>query len=523
MALTKVTFSMIDGASINVRDYGAVGNGTTDDTAAIQSAITAASTSHQMVYLPVGKYKITATLTVPASGYLYMVGDTGAAERNSLDYTKFSTLFFAPTGADKTLLDFGNNCYFNFERTFFVSNDVTQAYTAVLIGVLANYTSQTSATSPFLISQCSFHSWGATALSLGGETYGAVEHCVFSNCTQAIAVNGQGEVTFYENHFSDSANASFTPPANNGDAWIYVYETVTRWDNNIFANSNDYRIWFLFDECTNVSFSGNKMEHPGRTALTYDQIQIKNATILGQTFSFTQNAMTASSATGSFAGRFLSTKGSVQISNLVFCDNTATYGAAVASGIPIIDLTTNKPKSMDISGVYREGSDNAIVKFTTGANEGNEQLFAGLKSTAIRFATFTTRPFTILASQTGATPNFDTNGYISRLISLAQVLPVVMQITTDQSSGDNVSFYLSVDTTKTDKATVTTASYFAQKIYPIRGIYIQTPSLVTAQTLQLLYDSGASASTSTKYTISFTYAIVDERSTSSGDQYFIST
>ena len=523
MALTKVTYSMIANAAINVKDYGAVGDGTTDDTAAIQSAITAASTSHSQVYLPAGKYKITSTLTVPASGYLYLIGDTGAAERNSLDYTKFSTLFFAPSGSDKTLLDFGNNCYFNFERTFFVSNDVTQAYTAVLIGTLANYTSQNSATSPFLISQCSFHSWGATALSLGGETYGAVEHCVFSNCTQAIAVNGQGEVTFYENHFSDSANASFTPPANNGDAWIYVYETVTRWDNNIFSNSNDYRIWFLFDECTNVSFSGNKMEHPGRTAFSYDQIQIKNASILGQTFAFTQNVMTASSLTGSFAGRFLSTKGTVQISNLVFCDNSATYAAAVSSGIPIIDVTTNKPKSMDISGIYREGGDNAVVKFTTGANEGNEQLFAGLKSTAIRFVSFTTRPFTVLASQTGTVPIFDTNGYVARLITLAQVLPVVMQITTDQSSGDNVSFYLSSDTTKLDKATVTTASYFAQEIYPIRGIYIQTPSLVTSQSLQILYDSGASTNTSTKYTISFTYAIVDERSTGIGGQAFIAT
>lgn len=523
MSLTKVTYAMIDGAAINVQDYGAVGNGTTDDTAAIQSAITAASTSHQMVYLPAGKYKITATLTVPSSGYLYMVGETGAAAKNSLDYTKFSTLYFAPSGADDTLIDFGNNCYFNFERVFFVSDDGTQQYNAVSVGVLGNYTSQTSATSPFLISQCSFHDWGGTGLSLGGEVYGAVEHCSFDDCTQAIAVNGQGEVTFYENHFSDSPNASFTPPANNGDAWVYIYQTVTRWDNNIFASSDDYRPWFLFDECTDVSFSGNKMEHPGRTALSYDQIQIYNDSILGRTFSFTQNAMTASSATGSFAGRFISTKGTAQISNLVFCDNSATYGAAVASSIPIIDVSTNKPKSIEVSGVYREGGDNAVIKFASGANEGNEQLFAGLKSTAIRFVTFTTRPFTISAAQTGANPNFDTNGFVARLITLAQILPAVMQITTDQSSGDDVSFYLSADTTKLDKATVTSAIYFAQEIYPIRGIYIQNPSLVTAQSLQLLYDSGASADPTTKYTISFTYAVVDERSTGIGGQAFIST
>jgi len=45
---------MIDGASINVKDYGAVGDGATDDTAAIQAANTAGWT----VSIPVGTYKV---------------------------------------------------------------------------------------------------------------------------------------------------------------------------------------------------------------------------------------------------------------------------------------------------------------------------------------------------------------------------------------------------------------------------------------------------------------------------------
>jgi hypothetical protein len=42
--------------SINVRDYGAVGNGSTDDTAALQAAFNAAATSGKTVWLPPGTY-----------------------------------------------------------------------------------------------------------------------------------------------------------------------------------------------------------------------------------------------------------------------------------------------------------------------------------------------------------------------------------------------------------------------------------------------------------------------------------
>ena len=58
MSLTKVSFSMIDGAIANALDYGAVGDGVTDDTQAIQNAINAAG----KVYLPAGTYKITSPL-----------------------------------------------------------------------------------------------------------------------------------------------------------------------------------------------------------------------------------------------------------------------------------------------------------------------------------------------------------------------------------------------------------------------------------------------------------------------------
>ena len=62
MALTKANNRMIDGAEINVLDYGAIGDGVADDTAAIQAALNASKTSK--VVFPVGKYKVTDTLVV---------------------------------------------------------------------------------------------------------------------------------------------------------------------------------------------------------------------------------------------------------------------------------------------------------------------------------------------------------------------------------------------------------------------------------------------------------------------------
>lgn len=57
MALTQVTYTMISDAPANVRDYGAVGDGVADDTAAIRAAMAAANT----VYFPAGTYLIKGT------------------------------------------------------------------------------------------------------------------------------------------------------------------------------------------------------------------------------------------------------------------------------------------------------------------------------------------------------------------------------------------------------------------------------------------------------------------------------
>jgi hypothetical protein len=64
MALTKATFRMLDGASVNVKDYGALGDGTTDDSASIQLALDSGAS---YVLIPSGVFNIQAMITIPSN------------------------------------------------------------------------------------------------------------------------------------------------------------------------------------------------------------------------------------------------------------------------------------------------------------------------------------------------------------------------------------------------------------------------------------------------------------------------
>lgn len=70
MALTKVTFSMIDGAFINVTDYGADPTGVNDSTAALAAAFAAGN----QLYFPEGTYLVDAAGYPTKRAVLYSTG-----------------------------------------------------------------------------------------------------------------------------------------------------------------------------------------------------------------------------------------------------------------------------------------------------------------------------------------------------------------------------------------------------------------------------------------------------------------
>ncbi|CAM0102484.1 hypothetical protein PODOV084v1_p0044 [Vibrio phage 340E47.2] len=78
--VTKTNNRMIDGSPVNVMDFGAVGDGVTDDTTAMQSAFN----SGFDIYIPPGRYLVTSTINI-GSDYQKIQG--AARENTTIYYT----------------------------------------------------------------------------------------------------------------------------------------------------------------------------------------------------------------------------------------------------------------------------------------------------------------------------------------------------------------------------------------------------------------------------------------------------
>ena len=82
---------------IFVTDFGAKGDGTTDDTNAFQTAIDSAATQGSTLHVPAGNYKITQTLNVPAGVQLRGSG-LGNSKDANINSTTGSRISFNGTG-----------------------------------------------------------------------------------------------------------------------------------------------------------------------------------------------------------------------------------------------------------------------------------------------------------------------------------------------------------------------------------------------------------------------------------------
>lgn len=84
-------FHWKQGVRVDVRAYGAVGDGETDDTDAIRACIEA-STGKTIVF-PAGEWLVTSTITVPEHTTIHGVGDDSVIVFNPSDDPEFTACF----------------------------------------------------------------------------------------------------------------------------------------------------------------------------------------------------------------------------------------------------------------------------------------------------------------------------------------------------------------------------------------------------------------------------------------------
>jgi len=175
---------------VNVLDSGAKGNGTTDDSKAIQAAIdsVAASPTGGMVLFPAGTYLITNTIYIR---YTVCKGITlcGLGSRQSLlSYTGEKELFRVEA-KDKTNAGFIDTI--TFCELGFKGNESKKPTTAIWMKQIE---------SPFLISNCRFEHFGDYAVVLDAFAMeGVVSGCTFNSNTKGLLLNGYNDRVSVEN------------------------------------------------------------------------------------------------------------------------------------------------------------------------------------------------------------------------------------------------------------------------------------------------------------------------------------
>jgi len=226
MSLTKVSYSMIQGAVINVLDFGAKGDGSTDDTNSIQAALNSISTTGT-VFFPTGTYIIT-TLSLPKSCSLMGAGysTTTLKLKNS-----------ATANTDFITTNYQNNV--KISGIFFDGNAANQTYSsdngqnAILVRNSNNVT----------ISECRFLNWGKDGISLYSDNVASdpIENITITNnffessrrC--GVTIISGAKITIANNHFSGLS--SYTPVTNGGITYEPNANTDTLVDLVITGNT----------------------------------------------------------------------------------------------------------------------------------------------------------------------------------------------------------------------------------------------------------------------------------------------
>ena len=167
----------------NVMAYGAVGDGTTDDSAAIQDAVDAAPNGGA-VFFPPGRYRIVTTIATDTPGIVFE--GVGGRSSNEADTAGYGSFIIADAGVDAIAFNSGGGLLHAGPVVRGLGfREAGAGRTSVLLSI--------EAANRWTVSECTFRG-GATGLRLdNGENdcaWGMVEHCCFQQNNYGIDASG---------------------------------------------------------------------------------------------------------------------------------------------------------------------------------------------------------------------------------------------------------------------------------------------------------------------------------------------
>lgn len=241
MSLTKVSYSMIQGAPVNVLDYGAKGDGVTNDTAAIQAAVANGGT----IYFPDGTYEITH---VDLSSNTQIIGESWNTIIHQIAGTQPR-----PGSVDGMFtMNYTNNATPTrnvvFKDLQFRMDLPVGTYTAadeqshIILG---------GHTESIIIDNCFFYGWRGDAVFLGAQMSGvgvptnyvaqnsSITNCRFdginNTCRQGITGGSVDGLYINANYFLNTTNATMPGAIDIEPELPLAYARTITVTNNIFV------------------------------------------------------------------------------------------------------------------------------------------------------------------------------------------------------------------------------------------------------------------------------------------------
>ena len=213
------------GEFVSVKDFGAVGDGTTNDSAAFNSAVAAivASGKKGVLFIPAGTYKVNSTLTVNIS-FVSIWGESAVIDFSAITSGAamvVNATVYPPYNNGNTFISgieiFGNSTYGSVIGIQYTSSsDVSQF--SVDNCVIHNFgVGESFETNSYLISHKNTNIWlcsvgiqNLTGFSNNGENISYIGCTIFNNVTNVVQNNGSGDFNFTNCSFDYPTSAQFS-------------------------------------------------------------------------------------------------------------------------------------------------------------------------------------------------------------------------------------------------------------------------------------------------------------------------